>query len=147
MQNDSSRTYINGLNVRLLSSQPDVKPLLPRARQNDINVSEEEKPDPYFGSQAASWQASRSRSGNQRGDSDVPGYQVYLTSGSLAAFLIYFCILREESDIDQKFDKHLFEHVPDLEVVELRRVREHNIVNNLPIAEIDKRLKDLGIIP
>jgi len=36
-----------------------------------------------------------------------PWYQGYIVSASLAVFLIYFCILREENDIDLMLDTDL----------------------------------------
>lgn len=55
-------------------------------------------------------------------DSDKPWYQGPIISLSLTVFLIYFCILREENDIDLMLDKDLGDHLTDFE----KRLAEKN---------------------
>ncbi|XP_018376305.1 PREDICTED: protein CCSMST1 [Trachymyrmex cornetzi] len=56
-----------------------------------------DKPIKYSTSKAATMRIEEYR--DPYGDSR-PWYQGYVVSASLAVFLIYFCILREENDID-----------------------------------------------
>ncbi|VVC99163.1 unnamed protein product [Leptidea sinapis] len=74
---------------------------------------------------------------------DMPWYQPYSVVGSVAAFLIYFCVLREESDIDQQFDTTLYDRVKGLEKHQLILSYKYNKEHGLSVAEIEQRLKEL----
>lgn len=100
------------------------------------------EPIKYFGSQAATWRARDTRSG---GSEDMVWFQPYVISGSLAAFLLYFCILREENDIDKRLQGNLFDQVPGLEEAQLTVNYKYNRENGLDTSEIEKRLLELGI--
>ncbi|XP_013114682.1 uncharacterized protein LOC106092383 [Stomoxys calcitrans] len=100
------------------------------------------EPIQYFGSDAASWRAKDTRSG---GSDEHLWYQPYVISGSLAIFLLYFCVLREESDIDLKLEGNLYEHVHGLEEVQLTMNYKYNKENGLDNREVIKRLGELGI--
>lgn len=95
----------------------------------------------YLGSRAEQLKAKDARTGGSR--AEMPWYQPYVINGSCAIFLIYFCILREESDIDLKLSGDLSQQIPDIEVVQLLRVYNYNLQNNLPNDEIIKRLREL----
>lgn len=112
-----------------------VKPLKPK-EPND-------EPSPYFGTKAATWTAASSRSGYE-GIDDTPWYQPFIINGSLALFLIYFCVLREENDVDEKLSKSLFDHYPALEPLELVKIYEYNLSQGLPVDDVEKRLAELG---
>lgn len=65
---------------------------------------------------------------------------------SVAIFLTYFFFLREESDIDDKFDifqDNLYEKVDGLEEVNLRVQKERMLQAGLSVVEIEKRLEVL----
>uniref|UniRef100_A0A1L8EBU5 Uncharacterized protein n=1 Tax=Haematobia irritans TaxID=7368 RepID=A0A1L8EBU5_HAEIR len=111
-----------------------------RKQSGESEVNNE--PIKYFGSDAASWRAKDTRSG---GSDEHLWYQPYVISGSLAIFLLYFCILREESDIDLKLEGNLFEHVKGLEEVQLTMNYKYNKENGLDNREVIKRLSELGI--
>ncbi|XP_019894330.1 uncharacterized protein LOC101896662 [Musca domestica] len=100
------------------------------------------QPINYFGSDAALWRAKDTRSG---GSDEHLWYQPYVISGSLAIFLLYFCVLREESDIDLKLEGSLYEHVQGLEEVQLSMNYKYNKENGLDNTEVVKRLTELGI--
>jgi len=55
-----------------------------------------DKPIKYSMSKAATMRIEEYRNPYK----DSPWYQGYVVSASLVAFLIYFCILRDENDID-----------------------------------------------
>lgn len=77
----------------------------------------------------------------------MPWYQGLVCSFSVAVFLIYFCILREENDIDLEFDKTLNDRVEGVEVTSLKVARNFYVrENNMSeVKKIDVRLKELGV--
>lgn len=103
-----------------------------------------DEPIKYFGSKAAAWKAKDTRSGKAE---EMLWYQPYVVSGSVAAFLLYFCAIREENDIDKKLEGTLFEHIAGLEEVQLTMSYKHNLENNLDNSAIEIRLRELGIDP
>ncbi|CAN8003244.1 unnamed protein product, partial [Ixodes hexagonus] len=74
---------------------------------------EEDKPVTYSTSKAAQWKASHSF--RPPINQDTPAAQRYSVLISTAAFLIYFCILREENDLDEILDRPLSATIPDIE--------------------------------
>ncbi|XP_061402528.1 uncharacterized protein LOC133338370 [Musca vetustissima] len=109
-----------------------------RPAEGEVNNT----PINYFGSDAALWRAKDTRSG---GSDEHLWYQPYVISGSLAIFLLYFCLLREESDIDLKLEGSLYEHVQGLEEVQLSMNYKYNKENGLDNTQVVKRLTELGI--
>lgn len=95
----------------------------------------------YFGSEAAKWPARYTLRGV---DDDMPTYQPAVVIISMIAFLTYFCILREESDIDHKLGKSLFEQVDGLEELQLAISYKYNKERGLDTKDIEYRLKQLG---
>uniref|UniRef100_A0A8D8Y3I3 Uncharacterized protein n=1 Tax=Cacopsylla melanoneura TaxID=428564 RepID=A0A8D8Y3I3_9HEMI len=77
---------------------------------------------------------------------DTPWYQSIAVVGSVAVFLIYFCVLREENDIDIELDKNLYDRVEGLEVTNLNVARKYFLEqgNSLEVNKIDVRLKELA---
>lgn len=96
-----------------------------------------------MGSPAQSYRGEDSRRGGKA--YDWPSYQPYVINGSIAIFLIYFTILREENDIDQKLGANLNEHVPGVEIMLLRDTYAQQKKSGLPTDETAKRLKELGV--
>ncbi|XP_011184605.1 uncharacterized protein LOC105213453 [Zeugodacus cucurbitae] len=115
-----------------------------RQASNTPKPSNESSNEPikFFGSQAATWRARDTRSG---GSEDTLWFQPYVISGSLAVFLLYFCILREESDIDKRLEGNLFDQVAGLEEVQLTVNYKYNRENGLDTSQIEKRLLELGV--
>lgn len=70
--------------------------------------------------------------------------RAYIISGSLAVFMIYFCILREENDIDAKLGRSLLETMRDVEVSKLNEEYRRKIGNNESVDTIKDRLRELG---
>lgn len=108
----------------------------------DLNDDDENRPLQYFGSQAASWQASTTRSGIV---DDQLWYQPYVILVSLCIFMIYFCVLREENDIDQKLEGNLFEQVPGLERTQLIIYYKYCRDQGLDTKDVEKRLQEMGV--
>ncbi|XP_037816825.1 uncharacterized protein LOC119607118 [Lucilia sericata] len=126
---------------RTMAQKAETKTSASKQRtQTEEDVDNE--PIKFFGSQAATWRAKDTRSG---GSDEHLWYQPYVISASLAVFLLYFCVLREESDIDLKLEGSLFEHVQGLEEVQLTMNYKYNKENGLDNKEVIKRLSDLGI--
>ncbi|XP_017072769.1 uncharacterized protein LOC108109009 [Drosophila eugracilis] len=100
------------------------------------------EPIKFFGSQAATWRAKDTRSG---GSDESLWYQPYVISASLAVFLLYFCALREESDIDLRLEGNLYDHVSGLEEVQLTVNYKYNKEHGLDTKEQETRLRELGI--
>lgn len=100
------------------------------------------EPIKFFGSKAATWRARDTRSG---GSEDTLWFQPYVISGSLSVFLLYFCVLREENDIDKRLEGNLFDKVTGLEEVQLTVNYKYNRENGLDTSEIEKRLSELGV--
>ncbi|KAH8259928.1 hypothetical protein KR038_010916, partial [Drosophila bunnanda] len=100
------------------------------------------EPIKFFGSQAATWRAKDTRSG---GSDESLWYQPYVISASLGVFLLYFCWLREESDIDQRLEGDLYEHVSGLEEVQLTVNYKYNKEHGLDTKDQEKRLAELGV--
>ncbi|XP_054284500.1 uncharacterized protein LOC129001279 [Macrosteles quadrilineatus] len=120
-------TVIARLGLRNYSEQPD------RA-----------KPVKFSTSEAANWRAAFTRRGTSH--DDTPEAQTYIVCGSVAIFLAYFFFLREESDIDDRFDifqDNLYERVDGLEEVNLRVQKERMLQAGLSVVEIEKRLEVL----
>ncbi|KAH8402115.1 hypothetical protein KR009_009842 [Drosophila setifemur] len=136
--------------VKQLASATVVVPPSPRYYAQKPGTSsqkpEEEmisnEPIKFFGSQAATWRAKDTRSGG--GDESL-WYQPYVISVSLAVFLLYFCCLREESDIDQRLEGNLYDHVSGLEEVQLTVNYKYNKEHGLDTKEQVKRLTELGV--
>ncbi|XP_034106355.1 uncharacterized protein LOC117569334 [Drosophila albomicans] len=141
--------------LRLLTKTRNFRSLLPisgvrnyaqKLPGSSIKSQDEEpisnEPIKFFGSQAATWRASESRSG---GGDEALWYQPYVISASLAIFLVYFCILREESDIDLRLEGNLYDHVSGLEEVQLTVNYRYNKEHGLDTKEQEKRLTELGV--
>ncbi|KAL7738128.1 hypothetical protein ACLKA6_006472 [Drosophila palustris] len=143
--------------LRLLTKTRNLRSLLPVAgvrgyaqnlpKGGSVKKSQDEEPisnEPikFFGSQAASWRARDTRSG---GSDEALWYQPYVISASLAIFLVYFCVLREESDIDRRLEGNLYDHVSGLEEVQLTVNYRYNKEHGLDTKEQEKRLTELGV--
>lgn len=101
----------------------------------------ENEPIKYFGSQAASWSARQSHHNPNYGD-DV-WYQPFVITGSLVVFMVYFCILREENDVDEKLSMSLYDRIEGLEEHQLEASIQYNRGHGLSTLELEKRLKEL----
>uniref|UniRef100_A0A1Q3FF17 Putative conserved plasma membrane protein n=1 Tax=Culex tarsalis TaxID=7177 RepID=A0A1Q3FF17_CULTA len=115
------------------------KPSSPASEPKPVN----DKPLQYFNSPASRWRAEHTRSGQD--NQDMPWYQPYVVIASMAVFLLYFCVLREENDIDRSLEKSLYEHIPGLEEKQLVVSYHYNKENGLPTLEIEQRMKALGV--
>lgn len=110
----------------------------PRSINNEKHSDDDDpnKPILFFGSAAEQIRATPIAP-------ERPYYTPYIVNISLMVFLIYFCILREENDIDEILGRDLYENFGD-EAARLKKAYDYNIKNNLPTAEIVNRLREIG---
>ncbi|CAG5051755.1 unnamed protein product [Parnassius apollo] len=76
-------------------------------------------------------------------NNNMPWYQPYCVVGSIAIFLIYFCVLREENDVDSEFTKTLYDRIKGLEKQQLLLSYKFNKENGKSVEDIEKRLKEI----
>lgn len=100
-----------------------------------------DEPIPYTKSLANQWQAKSSRIGRQ-GESRL-WYEPYVILGSIAVFLIYFCVLREENHIDLELNRSLYSRIEGLEEHQLRLSLQHYETIGKDTTDIRKRLQEL----
>ncbi|KAK5641586.1 hypothetical protein RI129_010133 [Pyrocoelia pectoralis] len=115
--------------LRLNSTKP------PSEVNEDLN-----RPIRYSQSPANKWKAQYSREG---GVNTRLWYEPYVILLSIAVFMIYFCILREESDIDRHFDQTLYDHLEGLEEHQLKISLKYNEEHGLDCKAIKTRLEEI----
>lgn len=74
---------------------------------------------------------------------DMPWYQPYSVLASVTVFMIYFCILREENEVDLEFNKTLYERIHGLEKEQLLQSYRYNKENGKSVEDIEKRLREI----
>jgi hypothetical protein len=57
--------------------------------------------------------------------------------------MLYFCILREENDIDEELGKSLYERIPGLEKAQLQEAYRYNSTHGHDTTAITARLREL----
>lgn len=112
----------------------------PSAEDEDLDMN---KPLSFTNSAAHKWKAEYSR----RGTSAEPrlSYESHVVSISLTVFLLYFCVFREESDIDTEFSRSLYSRIDGLEEAQLRISYKYNMDNGLDVKDIERRMHELNI--
>lgn len=73
----------------------------------------------------------------------MPWYQPYVVIGSVTVFLLYFCVFREESDVDLEFNKTLYERIKGLEKEQLLQSYKFNKEHGKEVFEIEQRLIEI----
>ncbi|KAJ8897670.1 hypothetical protein PR048_003020 [Dryococelus australis] len=107
-------------------------------------VNEEDiEPVKFSTSRAATWKAKQTRSGGR--DDDAPPYQPIVVSFSLAVFLLYFCVFREENDIDEEISRPLFDRIEGLKAKQLEIALKYNQDHGLPTADLERELQALEV--
>lgn len=101
-----------------------------------------DKPIDYLSSPAAQWKAQWSAAG---GVDDSPWFERWIVLACITVFMVYFCILREENDIDQQLSTPLFDNVPGLEQQTLLATFRYNLDKGLDNKDIEKRMSELGM--
>ena len=106
------------------------------------DIDSEDLPIKYSTSPAAKWRAAYTRSGPQP-EISKPEYQSTVVLSSVVIFLIYFCILREENDIDEALSKTLYDRIQGLEEKQLQICIEYNQSQGLSTKELEARLEEI----
>ena len=108
-------------------------------QQQDSN-----QPLPFSKSGAATWNA-KSAYGGRNAPDDTPWYQSLSISLSISAILIWFCILREENDVDKELGKSLYDRVDGLEKKQLElALQQGGSYSKKEITAFQKRLDELN---
>ena len=63
--------------------------------------------------------------------------------GSWAAFLLYFCVFREENDLDRELEESIFTRIPGMEEKSLIQCIRYNEEQGLSTKELKDRLKEI----
>lgn len=111
-----------------------------------MKASEEEidldKPFKFSTSRAATWKP-RDSYGSHESEDKMPWYQTYVVVASVSAFLLYFCVLREENEADENLKKTLYDYIEGMEEKQLEMSLEHNIQMGKDTSAIIARLKEI----
>lgn len=100
----------------------------------------DDEPVKFSTSKAAIWRASQTYGDPNPPDKKPPASQPFVVLGSIAALLLYFCVLREENDTDLHLSKSLFERIAGLEEEQIRVALKGNPSNK---DELVNRLQEL----
>lgn len=73
----------------------------------------------------------------------MPWFQPYIISLSLVVFLVYFCVLREENDVDRQLERTLYDHIEGLEEKQLEISLAYNQQHGIDTRDIEERLVQL----
>jgi len=57
--------------------------------------------------------------------------------------MLYFCVLREENDVDEELGKSLYERIPGLEKAQLHAAYTYNSMHGQDTSAITARLQEL----
>jgi hypothetical protein len=57
--------------------------------------------------------------------------------------LLYFCVLREENDIDEELGKSLYDRIPGLEKTQLEAALRYNAMNGQDTSAVTASLQEL----
>lgn len=111
---------------------------------NKSGLSDEElhKPIDYLQSPAAQWKAQWSAGGTK---DTSPWIESWSVLASIAVFMIYFGILREENDIDDMLRQPLNEHVPGLEEQTLITSFLYSAKHGQDTKAVEARMRELGV--
>lgn len=76
-------------------------------------------------------------------ESNAPWYQVYCVTGSISVFLLYFCVFREENDLDELMGKTLWEKIPQLrEQILVQKIKEGK-ERGADVSDLVEELREL----
>lgn len=120
-----------------------VKSRFKATQKSDDDEIDLDAPIKFSSSRAATWKSRITYSGEQTEVNKRPWFEPYVVIVSISVFLIYFCILREESEVDKEFSKTLYDHISGLEEKQLELALEHSIATGKETTAIKNRLAEL----
>lgn len=103
-------------------------------------IDYDDTPIKYSTSKAKDWKAKVSRMG---AENTRPWFEPYVILASLTVFLVYFCLLREENDVDKELGRSLYSRIDGLEELQLKMSLKYNIDNGMDTQNIIKRLSEI----
>jgi len=150
-----SRGQIQGLYRQILHQKGKPHPksltsILLRNKSTKIQDDDDEldltAPVKFSASRASTWKV-RDTFGSSQADDLSKGlwYQPYIVSLSVTVMLIYFNLLREENDVDDKLTESLYNHIDGLEEKQLEISLKHNIQSGLDTRAIITRLAEIQL--
>jgi len=74
---------------------------------------------------------------------NAPWYQRHFVAGSISVFLLYFCVFREENDIDEQMGQTLWMRIPALRYQTLIREIKKGKDAGTDVSELEKELEEL----
>ncbi|KAF5296413.1 hypothetical protein FQR65_LT01400 [Abscondita terminalis] len=126
--------------IRLRHLHQHLRLWLRSPKYSTNSTNDVDKPIVYTTSPASKWKAQYSRQGTSQ---ERLWYEPVVVLVSLTVFMVYFCILREESDIDQEFDKSLYSRVQGLEEQQLQIAIKSREDQGLDTSSHKEKLKEL----
>lgn len=78
---------------------------------------------------------------NYEDPNPAPPSAVWVVRSSFLIFFLYFCLLREENDIDEKMYQPLWKTVPQLEIPLFEAAIMQHKQMNLPVQDLEAHLK------
>ena len=95
-----------------------------------------EIPVKFTSSAAADFDAMKVRAGSRTNRAE---YEHIIVRVSVVVFMVYFCVLREENDIDASLGNAFYNQLPELELIQLRSKRDKSSsVGAEPFTEADR---------
>jgi len=76
-------------------------------------------------------------------ESNAPWYQSHCITLSIAVFLLYFCVLREENDVDEELGKTLWQRIPTLRDDSLQSQIRAGKLAGTDVSKLEQELDDL----
>jgi len=98
------------------------------------------RPIKYTSSPASKYRAKTTRTGVQE---ERLWYEPYVIVGSISVFLFYFCVFREENDIDKELHTSLYSRIDGLEEHQLRLSLKYNEDVGKESGQIIQRLEEI----
>jgi len=74
---------------------------------------------------------------------NAPWYQIHIVSASIAVFLLYFLVFREENDIDVMMKKSIWERIPQLHQQDLQCQIEQGKQLGTDVSKLEQELEEL----
>lgn len=124
------------------ASPVSIRGLASKSTKKDESDPDLNRPINYLESPAAQWKAQWSTKGIK---SERPWFETYIVLGCVTAFMLYFCVLREENDIDEHLKMPLYSNVPGMEESNLLTTYKFNKEHGKDNREVEKRMKELGM--
>ncbi|CAG9767078.1 unnamed protein product [Ceutorhynchus assimilis] len=109
-------------------------------KEPTTNTDYDDGPIKFSTSRAIAYKAKTTRTGIE---AVRLWYEPYVLILSVGVFLLYFCILREENDIDKDLSRNLYSRIEGLEELQLRASLKYNLTNGLDVIDIRNRLEEI----